>query len=61
MFCMGLTIERKNTSRRKKIPDSFIYEILDGKPLYYEGYKKAIKNNQPAESIIGASTLQALL
>ena len=60
---MGLTIERKTSriKRGKKIPDSFIYEILDGKPLYYEGYKKAIKNNQPAESIIGASTLQALL
>lgn len=60
---MGLTIERKTSrnKRGKKIPDSFIYEILDGKPLYYKGYKQAIKNNQTAESIMGASTLQAFI
>jgi hypothetical protein len=60
-FYMGLTIERKKTTRRKKIPDSFIYEILDGKPLYYKGYKQAIRNNQNAESIMGASSLQAFI
>jgi hypothetical protein len=59
-FCMGLMIERKKTGR-KKIPDSFIYEILDGKPLYYKGYKQAIRNNQNAESIMGASSLQVLI
>jgi len=58
---MGLTIERKKTTRRKKIPDSFIYEIMDGKPLYYKGYKQAIRNNQNAESIMGASSLQAFI
>ena len=58
---MGMTIERKKFSRRKKIPESFIYEILDGKPLYYKGYKQAIRNNQNAESIMGASSLQVLI
>jgi hypothetical protein len=58
---MGLMMERKKTTRRKKIPDSFIYEILDGKALYYKGYKKAIRNNLNAESIMGASTLQVLI
>lgn len=58
---MGLTIERKKTIKRKEIPDSFIYEILDGKPLYYKGYKKAIRNNQNAESIMGTSSLQAAI
>jgi hypothetical protein len=58
---MGLTIERKKQSRRKKIPDSFIYEIMDGRPLYYKGYKQAVRNNLNAESIMGASTLQALI
>lgn len=58
---MGLMMERKKTTRRKKIPDSFIYEILDGKPLYYKGYEQAIRNNLNAESIMGASTLQVLI
>jgi hypothetical protein len=58
---MGLMMERKKTTRRKKIPDSFIYEILDGKPLYFKGYKQAIRNNLNAESIMGASTLQVLI
>lgn len=58
---MGLTIERKKTTRRKEIPDSFIYEILNGKPLYYKGYKEAIRNNQNAESIMGASSLQVFI
>ena len=58
---MGLTIERKRSLQRKKIPDSFIYEIMDGRPLYYKGYKQAIRNNLNAESIMGASTLQAFI
>ena len=58
---MGLTIERKKATLHKKIHDSFIYEILDGKPLYYKGYKQAIRNNQNAESIMGASSLQAFI
>lgn len=61
---MGLMLERKKPSPRKrgkKVPDSFIYEIMDGKPLYYKGYKQAIKNNLNAESIMGASSLQVLI
>lgn len=58
---MGLMLERKKSPRRKKIPDSFIYEIMDGKPLYYKGYKQAIRNNLNAESIKGASSLQAFI
>jgi len=58
---MGLMIERRKSTRRKKIPESFIYEIMDGKTLYYKGYKQAIRNNLNAESIMGASTLQVLI
>jgi hypothetical protein len=56
---MELVAGRKK--RTKKIPDSFIYEIMDGRPLYYKGYKQAIKQNQNAESIMGASSLQAAI
>ena len=34
---------------------------MDGKPLYYKGYKQAVRNNLNAESIMGASSLQVLI
>jgi hypothetical protein len=58
---MGLITDRKKQVRKRKIPKSFIYEILDGKPLYYKGYNEAIRNHQTAESIMGASSLQAFI
>lgn len=52
---------KKENNAPEKLPESFVYEILDGKPLYYKGYKQAIRNNLNAESIIGANTLQAFI
>lgn len=43
----------------RKIPEEFIYEIMDGKPIYYKGYKEAIKKHLSAEEIIGSSSLQS--
>lgn len=57
---MGLIAGRKK-KLRKKIPDAFIYEIIDGKPLYYKGYKEAIRTKQNAESVMGSSSLQVLI
>ncbi len=45
----------------RKIPEEFIYEIMDGKPIYYKGYKDAIKNHLTAEEIMGCSSLQSEL
>ncbi len=45
----------------RKIPEEFIYEIMDGKPIYYKGYKEAIKNHLTAEEIMGCSSLQSEL
>ncbi|WP_064197371.1 MULTISPECIES: hypothetical protein [Emticicia] len=45
----------------RKIPEEFIYEIMDGKPIYYKGYKEAIKKHLSAEEIMGSSSLQAEL
>jgi Uma2 family endonuclease len=58
---MGLVADRKKVVRKRKIPDAFIYEIMDGKPLYYKGYKEAIRTKQNAESVMGSSSLQALI
>ena len=45
----------------RKIPEEFIYEIMDGKPIYYNGYKEAIKKHINAEEIMGSSSLQSFL
>ncbi len=45
----------------RKIPEEFIYEIIDGKPIYYNGYKEAIKKHLNAEEIMGSSSLQSEL
>lgn len=44
---------------RNKIPECFIYEIIDEKPIYYKGYKEAIKHKLDVEAIKGSSTLQS--
>jgi Uma2 family endonuclease len=46
---------------KRKIPEEFIYEIMDGKPIYYNGYKEAIQKNIKVEEIIGSSSLQSEL
>ncbi|GGD53987.1 hypothetical protein GCM10011514_17730 [Emticicia aquatilis] len=45
----------------RKIPEEFIYEIIDGKPIYYKGYKEAIKKHLSVEEIMGSSSLQSEL
>ena len=42
----------------KKIPSSLIYEIMDGKPIYYKGYRDVIGLKKTKAEIMGASTLQ---
>lgn len=47
--------------RNIEIPDAFIYEVWDGKPVYYQGYREAIAQNQPAESVMGTGRKQVYL
>ncbi len=53
----------KNPKRNKTkhIPESLIYEIIDGKPFYYKGYKDVLSNKKTAEEIIGSSGLQSYI
>ncbi len=45
----------------RNVPSYLIYEVMDGKPLYYRGYRNVLKGNQTFEEIMGASTLQGLI
>ena len=58
---MELAAARKpNTRKKKKIPSHLIYEIMDGKPLYRKGYKKALLNKDNFNEM-GSSSLQVVI
>jgi hypothetical protein len=42
----------------KVIPKALIYEIWDGKPVYYKGYKKVLSGELNIESVMGSSIIQ---
>lgn len=51
-------------SSRKKlqtIPDYLIYEMDEGKPIYYRGYKEVLKGDKTQEEVMGSSILQSYL
>jgi hypothetical protein len=45
----------------KKIPNYLIYEIIDGKPVYYKNYRKVIDGTLTPEEIMGSSGLQGII
>ena len=61
---MTLTIaEQKDApviqKRTRKIPDYLIYEVMDGKPIYYSGYKNVLSGKLKLEDIMGSSRIQS--
>ncbi len=46
--------------KTKKIPESLIYEVIDGKPIYRKGYRDVLSGKKTLEEIRGASTLQSV-
>ncbi len=46
---------------RRRVPDSLIYEIMDGKPIYRKGYRDVLSGKKTLEEIMGASTLQSVI
>lgn len=41
--------------------DSLVYEVMDGRPLYYRGYEEVIAGRKSLEDIMGSSSLQWVL
>ncbi|WP_461051391.1 hypothetical protein [Spirosoma arcticum] len=54
---------RRRTAPRRPaaVPESLIYEVLDGRPLYYQGYRDVLAGHKTTEEIRGSSTLQWVL
>lgn len=55
--------ERVGAKRKKgaAIPDYLVYELDEGRPIYYRGYKEVITKTKTLEDIMGCSILQSLL
>ncbi|HEY0109566.1 MAG TPA: Uma2 family endonuclease [Fibrella sp.] len=43
------------------VPNALVYEVLNGRPLYYRGYKDVLAGTRKVEDIVGSSSLQAIL
>ncbi|MRS65597.1 Uma2 family endonuclease [Larkinella terrae] len=49
------------TSKQKVLLESLVYEVLDGRPLYYRGYEAVLAGKKTPEEIMGSSSLQWVL
>jgi len=45
----------------QNIPKSLIYEMVDGVPIYYKGYKDYLNGIKNLDEIMGSSLLQSAL
>lgn len=46
---------------RVKAPEHLIYEIIDGQPIHYWGYREVMAGNKTFEEIMGSSKLQSFV
>lgn len=51
--------KKKSRSRKPAVPESLIYEVVGGKPIYYKGYKEVLNKTKTFEEITMESQLQA--
>ncbi len=58
---MEIAATKTRTTKSRKIPAALIYERLNGKDLYYKGYREVIKGVKTREEIMGSSSLQAAI
>lgn len=45
----------------RNIPPYLVYEIMDGKPIYYKGFRDVLLQKKTFEEIMGASGLQSII
>ncbi|MBL7816522.1 MAG: Uma2 family endonuclease [Saprospiraceae bacterium] len=49
------------SKRMPKIPDSLIWEVLDGQPLYRRGYMDVVRKQKTITDIMGTSSYQSII
>ena len=51
----------KKSARNRKVPEYLVYEMIDGKPIYYRGYKSVLNKTKKFEDIMGSRALQSII
>lgn len=51
----------EETVRTSVIPEALIYETLNGRPLYYKGYRDVVAGTREPKDIMGSSDLQSVI
>lgn len=46
---------------RAPIPEHLIYEIIDGQPIHYKGYREVVSGKKKTSDIMGSSKLKSLI
>lgn len=52
---------KKRIASTHNIPEALIYEVMDGQPLYYKGYKDVLNKKKSLDDIMGSSGLQSFV
>ena len=45
----------------KEVPEHLVYEMIDGKPIYYKGFRQFLQKENINEDAIGSSLLQSTI
>ncbi len=53
--------EEKRDEKRERLLKLLTYEVVDGRPIYYRGYKDVLEGKKQPEEVMGASVLHARL
>lgn len=48
-------------TKSQNIPEHLVYEVYNGKPIHYKGYKQVLNGTKQFEEIMGSSYLQSLI
>ena len=53
--------KEKRDERRERLLKLLTYEVVDGKPIYYRGYRDVLEGKKQPEEVMGASFLHGRL
>ncbi len=53
--------EEKRDERRERLLRLLTYEVVDGRPIYYRGYRDVLEGKKQPEEVMGSSAYHALV
>jgi len=59
MATVGKVRRGKGRTDKKKLLEVLTYEVVDGKPIYYRGYKEVLKGKKQPEEVMASGILHA--